>query len=228
VNNATVQGTTTVNVNATDNVAVAKVELYADNNLLATDTSSPYTFSLNTLNLINGTHTLTAKAYDTSGNSATNSINVSVLNNVAFSSNVNCGGAALTYNGMNFQVDFGYDSGSTYYNWVVKFADQVYNTHRWNKTFTYNFTVPDGQYMVTLMFAEIYWTSAGQRIFNVAINNSQVVTNLDVYAQAGWATPYNLSFPVTITNGQLNILLTTNPTCTSNAMISGIQISKTN
>ena len=40
-------------------------------------------------------------------------------------------------------------------------------------------------YTVRLHFAEIYWTAAGQRRFNVAINGTQVLTNFDIFATAG-------------------------------------------
>jgi subtilisin family serine protease len=57
-----------VSVSATDNVGVIKVQLYLDGTLTATDTASPYSFSVNTSKLARGTHTLQAKAYDPSGN----------------------------------------------------------------------------------------------------------------------------------------------------------------
>jgi chitodextrinase len=56
---------TTVAVSATDNVGVARVELYRAGTLLGTDTSAPYTFSW--VNGQSGPYTLTAIAYDTSG-----------------------------------------------------------------------------------------------------------------------------------------------------------------
>jgi len=40
---------------------------------------------------------------------------------------------------------------------------------------------------VTLYFAEVYWTAAGQRTFHVAINGSPVLTAFDIYAAAGGA-----------------------------------------
>lgn len=75
-NNATLpEGSVTVNATATDNVGVAKVEFLLDNVLVSTDTSAPYSGSLN---LVAGTHTITAKAYDTSNRQATSTINVTV------------------------------------------------------------------------------------------------------------------------------------------------------
>ncbi len=40
-------------------------------------------------------------------------------------------------------------------------------------------------YTLKLFFAETYWNAAGQREFNVSINGTQVLTNLDVYAETG-------------------------------------------
>jgi fibronectin type 3 domain-containing protein len=53
--------------------------------------------------------------------------------------------------------------------------------------FTYILTglIADAQYTVNLHFAETYWTAAGDRIFNVAINGNTVLPDLDVYKTAG-------------------------------------------
>jgi thermitase len=57
-----------VSVSATDNVGVAKVELYVDGSLVGSDSAAPYTFSVNTRKFSSGSHSLQAKAYDPSGN----------------------------------------------------------------------------------------------------------------------------------------------------------------
>jgi len=71
VNGQTVSGGTSVNVAASDDVAVAQVSFYIDGVLHATDSSAPYTFTFNAKKLSRGTHILTAKAWDTAGNLAT-------------------------------------------------------------------------------------------------------------------------------------------------------------
>lgn len=64
-NGATVSGSSVaINANASDNGSISKVEFYVDGALLATDTTSPYSTTWNTTTVSNGTHTLTAKAYD--------------------------------------------------------------------------------------------------------------------------------------------------------------------
>ena len=80
---STVSGTTvTVSANASDNVAVAKVQFLLDgNNLGAAVTAAPYQITWDTTTAGNGSHTLTAKATDTSGNSTTSSpVSVTVNN----------------------------------------------------------------------------------------------------------------------------------------------------
>ena len=66
--NATVEGTVTVKATASDNIGVKNVEFYVNGELQATDTASPWSFSWNTASLTNGVYTLSAKAYDASGN----------------------------------------------------------------------------------------------------------------------------------------------------------------
>lgn len=71
--------TYTIRASATDNLKVAKVEFYINNVLRTTDTTSPYTSSWRVPNVRNASYTITAKAYDTSGNTATSSITVKAI-----------------------------------------------------------------------------------------------------------------------------------------------------
>lgn len=66
-NGALLLNPTTVSANATDNVAVSKVEFYLDNVLKNTDTASPYGYSLDITGLASGQHIMVVKATDTSG-----------------------------------------------------------------------------------------------------------------------------------------------------------------
>ena len=80
--NGVVSNTIQVMANATDNVGISKVEFYVDGTLRATDTTSPYMFSLDTTTLTNGTHTFNSIAYDTSNNTSSATIQVSVQNSL--------------------------------------------------------------------------------------------------------------------------------------------------
>ena len=79
---ATLTGTTTVTVNASDNVAVAGVTFLVDNvQTGAEDTVAPFSWSWNTASVPNGSHTLTARARDGAGNTATSAaVTVTVTN----------------------------------------------------------------------------------------------------------------------------------------------------
>jgi hypothetical protein len=80
-NGATVSGTVNITATASGPSGVAKVEIYIDGSLATTLTSSPFTFAWNTTTVVNGTHTLLSKAYDSAGNSGTSAtISVTVAN----------------------------------------------------------------------------------------------------------------------------------------------------
>ena len=65
---SSVAGTVTVQVNASDDVGVAKVELYVDGALYSTSGTSPFNIKWNTRKASAGFHTLQSKAYDAAGN----------------------------------------------------------------------------------------------------------------------------------------------------------------
>jgi hypothetical protein len=70
---------------------------------------------------------------------------------------------------------------------VVDPAPQgVYQTERYGDfTYTIPGLAPGGQYIARLHFAEVFWNSPGQRIFNVDINGNRVLTNFDPFAVTG-------------------------------------------
>jgi hypothetical protein len=112
--NATLTGTVTLAANASDNVAVAKVQFKVDNtNVGPAITSTPYSYSLDTTTLSNGSHTLTAVATDTSGNSATSAaVVVTVSNSVApnisgLNPSSGSPGTAVVITGSNFGASQG-------------------------------------------------------------------------------------------------------------------------
>jgi len=75
-NATSVTGTVLIRVSAIDNVGVAKVEFYINDQLLATETAAPYVYSWDTSALAPGVYSLTAKAYDAAGNVSLSSSSV--------------------------------------------------------------------------------------------------------------------------------------------------------
>ena len=77
----TVSGSVSVNVNASDNVGMMRVDLKVNGQVIGSDTTSPFAFAWNSASLPDGAATLTAVAVDAAGNSATSSpISVTVSN----------------------------------------------------------------------------------------------------------------------------------------------------
>lgn len=76
---ATVSGIIDIVANASDNIGIKKVEFYVDNTLKGNDFSSPYSYSWDTRNYSEGSHTLMAKAYDALHQTGTDTISVFVV-----------------------------------------------------------------------------------------------------------------------------------------------------
>ncbi|GCF11947.1 endo-1,4-beta-xylanase [Dictyobacter arantiisoli] len=141
---------------------------------------------------------------------------------------VDAGGTATG----TFAADAYYNGGSTYSttssidtSGVSNPAPQsVYQTERYgNMTYSFPNLKPGTQYTVRLHEAELYWTSSGQRTFNVAINGQQVLTNFDIYATAGAINKAVVEqFTATAdASGQITIQFTG---VKDNAKVSGIEI----
>ncbi len=81
-------GTVTFSATATDNVGVTKVAFYVDGVLKGTDTATPYTVTLDSTSLANGSHALTAKAYDAAGNGGTSTAVAFSVSNASGSSSL--------------------------------------------------------------------------------------------------------------------------------------------
>ena len=63
--------------------------------------------------------------------------------------------------------------------------DALYQKVRYGSSFAYALPIANGTYTVVLHVAEIWFTGAGQRVFDVAAEGGVVVDNLDVWAEAG-------------------------------------------
>jgi hypothetical protein len=134
----------------------------------------------------------------------------------------------------NFTADVNYNQGNQFSDTSTSIntsgvsnpAPQgVWQTCRWNTSFTYTLSglTPGASYTLKLDWAELTWTGAGKREFNVALNGSQVLTNFDVYATGGYKTAVQKQFTVTATsNGQIVIAFSQG--AADNPFISGIEL----
>jgi hypothetical protein len=103
---------------------------------------------------------------------------------------VNCGGPTVG----TFVADTNFSGGSTITrNNTIDLSGAtnpapaaVYQSQRFgNFTYTFSGFTSGSLQNVRLHFADTHWTTSGQRIFNVSINGTQVLANLDVVATAG-------------------------------------------
>ena len=83
----------------------------------------------------------------------------------------------------------------------------LYQTERYstNGTLSYALPVPSGQYVVVLHFAEIYWTRAGQRVFDINLEGNKVLGLYDIAQKVGPRTATTETFTVAVTDGVLNL-----------------------
>ena len=79
---ATVQDLVPIDIQAIDNVGVARAELWVNNTSVAVDSSAPFAFTWDSKGAQNGAASLTVRAYDAANNMGTSSIEVSVNNPV--------------------------------------------------------------------------------------------------------------------------------------------------
>lgn len=88
-NGAAISNMTTITANASDAIGVAGVVLFADGlEVLAEDTTAPYSFTLDTHTLSNGVHAFTVLARDAAGNIGTSTAVLVTVDNAPETSNL--------------------------------------------------------------------------------------------------------------------------------------------
>lgn len=136
---------------------------------------------------------------------------------------IDCGGPGY-FDGTNTWIADAYfsggNTGSTTDAIGLTTADVLYQTERYG-TFSYDIPVADGTYEVTLKFCEFYFSAPLDRYFDVSIEGSAVLDNLDVLNMAGFENAYDRVFTVTVSDGVLNIQFTG---VKDNATIDAIQV----
>ncbi len=72
-------------------------------------------------------------------------------------------------------------------------------------SFSYLFDLPNGQYALTLFFAEQTYHWRGFRTFSVAVEGDTIIRDLDIYSHVGLSYAYPLRFLAACGDGQMNI-----------------------
>lgn len=211
---ATVSGATT---SAWDKASGPGTVIFADGS--ATQTTA--TFSAP------GTYELSL----TAGNGATQAVDTVRVDVVASGDVViaiNCGGSAYVgTNGFQYVADVHFTGGGADQfpgNAVAKTSDDLlYNYGRSKPGFTgYAIPVTNGNHTVYLQFAETFWTSNGSRVFDMTLEGSTVIDDLDLHATApGKWVAYDRAFPATVADGSLDLVFTASA---NNPLINGIVV----
>ena len=141
---------------------------------------------------------------------------------------VNAGGGAYTavdgteyVADTNFAGSFSGSEGTSSTNLAIGDTedDVLYQSERYGSPLAYSFPVSDGTYDVTLHFAEIYHTSqtggsgddagaageVGDRVFDVSVEGQTVLSDYDIYAEAGGLNATNKTYTVEVTDGSLDV-----------------------
>ncbi len=71
--------------------------------------------------------------------------------------------------------------------------------------FSYNIPVANGDYQLTLKFAEIQYNAAGYRVFNVKVNDALVLSNFDIMAEVPARAALDKTFNITVSNGNVKL-----------------------
>jgi hypothetical protein len=146
----------------------------------------------------------------------------------AGSAQINAGGSAVS----PFVADTDYSGGTATTSTNTVSTSGVTNPapaagYQTNRFGNFSYSIPgltaNSTYTVRLHFAETYWTTTGQRTFNVAINGQQVLTNFDIVAAAGGANKAVVEqFTATAdSTGKISLQFTT---VKDNAQVNGIEI----
>src|SRR6266496_775279 len=131
---------------------------------------------------------------------------------------VNANGSSYTDGSGNaWSADQAYSSGGWGYDTIYGAAstssaiagttdDTLYQSYNlFNNWSGYKFDVANGTYQVTLKMLEDWATAAGQRLFDVRIENTVVLSAFDIFASCGKFTACDRTFTASVTDGQLNV-----------------------
>ncbi|HXH18548.1 MAG TPA: Ig-like domain-containing protein [Chitinophagales bacterium] len=140
---------------------------------------------------------------------------------------INCGGSQyVSVANDTFTGDIYYSGGTISASSVTSIADTdddlVYKTERYGN-FNYDIPVPNGDYQVSLHFAEV-WSggqAVGARVFHVDIEGVRVLNNYDIFARAGGYAAVIERFIMTVLDGHLNIAFTK---VVNNAKVCAIEV----
>ena len=140
---------------------------------------------------------------------------------------IRCGGEDwIDPSGNWWEGDGHFSSGATFNTTTPVSGTELsplYQQECWNATgdLAYAFDVAPGAYTVRLHFAEIFFTAAGLRVFDVDINGANVIQSLDLAADPGPNVAVVKEFNVQAADGKITISFRNQ---VENAKIAAIEI----
>ncbi len=152
---------------------------------------------------------------------------------------INAGGPAVSNSGggdNSFVADEDYSTGGTTYSVTnaitipaniatIAAPAAVYQSARQGAT---TYTIPGlsagTNYTVRLHFAELYFSAAGNREFDVAINGTTVLTNFDIYATAGANDTAVVQQYIATANSSGDIVIAFTNGAANQPMFNGIEV----
>ena len=125
---------------------------------------------------------------------------------------INCGGPGVTAaNGLVWDADRGFSGGTPAAPTSLRIAstadEALFQSQRTGNC-SYAIPLPNGDYCITLRFAETSQTQACLRRFHIDIEGNRVSTSLDPFVTAGFARAFDRTYGCTVADGMLNIQLT--------------------
>eukprot|EP00049_Salpingoeca_infusionum_P008859 m.146842 g.146842 ORF g.146842 m.146842 type:complete len:306 (+) comp14153_c0_seq2:44-961(+) len=132
---------------------------------------------------------------------------------------LNAGGPAVTVRGIEFESDLddvtqAYPSGVSAES-LIQIRNTpseelpLYQTERYGlESFTYQIPTPqqDGEFVLVLKFAEVYFQAANQKVFDVIVNHRHVAAaDVDIFGSAGFAIAYDIHVEFSIADGMITL-----------------------
>lgn len=124
---------------------------------------------------------------------------------------VNAGGPTFVdATGKTWVADYGFVNGAAWRGSAIgsSYADAgLLETMRTSSSpFRYKFSLANGNYNVRLRFVELGTAKVGERVFDVLVNDQQVLNRFDIMQAAGGrALPYDFTTRASVTNGTISI-----------------------
>ncbi len=235
-------GLVVVSGTATDNFTVAQVEVQLDGgDWIPAAGTTAWTYAVDSMNFLNGTRQLAARARDTSGNlSAPATLPIRFVNTPGpyevflasgnFTAATNCDAVVWQPDQPWTPGSFGWLSGTNGFigntlSNLCAGAQPLFQRERYSTTaatLDYRFDVPEGRYEITLLQTETWVTGVNQRVFDLYIEGIRTLTNFDIFAESGGMNiPLVQTFELDVDDARLDLHFIP---WVDNARVSGIGV----